>query len=255
MIAKRIIPVLLHDSDGLVKTKRFKDPVYVGDPLNAVRIFNTKEVDELLLVDIGCSRDGVSPDFDLVSRVVSECFMPLGYGGGISNFEEARTILSLGVEKVILQSAIFEKAPIIEQISQYSGCQSVSIAIDVIQNRFAEYKVFHAAKRKILDIDLISLLLDLQARGAGEIFLTAVDREGTFSGYDLGLISLVKNLVDIPLVINGGASNIGDMELANKAGADAMAAGSMFIFYKNRDGVLLNYPTSANHINKAGDQI
>ena len=244
MFKKRIIPILLTDNAGLVKTKQFKDPIYVGDPLNAVRIFNTKLVDELIILDIAKSRDEQKPDFDFISRIVSECFMPLGYGGGIHNFDDAIEIFALGVEKIVLQSAVFEDSSIIEQISRHAGSQSVSVAIDVIRDSRGSYCVYHAAKKKTMKVGLLEFLIEVQAKGAGEVLITSIDREGTFSGYDLDLISYVRESVEVPLIINGGAANIEDLDEANLAGADAMAAGSMFIFYKNRDGVLLNYPIS-----------
>jgi cyclase len=253
MFQKRIIPILLMDNDGLVKTKQFKDPIYVGDPLNAVRIFNTKLVDELIILDIGKSRHEKRPDFDFISRIVSECFMPLGYGGGIQSFNDAIEIFALGVEKIVLQSAVFSDSSIIQEISRHAGRQSVSIAIDVIRDTRGSYYVYHAAKRKIMKVDLLEFLIEVQAKGAGEILITSIDREGTFSGYDLNLISYVRDVIDVPLIINGGASKMDDFEKANLTGADAMAAGSMFVFYKNRDGVLLNYPISGDYHGMVGE--
>lgn len=244
MFKKRIIPILLMDNDGLVKTKQFKDPIYIGDPLNAVRIFNTKLVDELIILNIANSRDEKRPDFDFISRIVSECFMPLGYGGGIHSFNDAMEIFALGVEKIVLQSAVFEDPSIIEQISRHAGSQSVSIAIDVIRDSRGSYCVYHAAKGKTMKVNLLELLIEVQAKGAGEVLITSIEREGTFSGYDLDLISYVRDSIEVPLIVNGGAANMDDLNKANLAGADAMAAGSMFVFYKNRDGVLLNYPVS-----------
>lgn len=252
MISKRVIPFLLHDKNGLVKTKQFRDPVYIGDPLNAIRIFNAKHVDELVLLDIGRSRDRKMPDFDFVSRVVSECFMPLGYGGGIRNVSDAKNIFSLGVEKVILQTSVLQDTSIIREISQLAGSQSVSISIDVIGDNPSTYKVFHSARQKVLHMNLIDLLKMVQSEGAGEVILTSIQREGTFGGYDLDLISYVREIIDIPLVINGGAGSIEDFNRASLAGVDATAAGSMFVFYKNRDGVLLNYSHSTNSIIEVG---
>jgi cyclase len=242
MLQVRVIPILLNDRDGLVKTLKFKDSIYVGDPLNAVRIFNNKFVDELILLDIGRSRDRIGPDFDLVNRVVSECFMPLGYGGGIRSLTDAKSLFAMGVEKVVLQTAALENSNIITEISEFGGSQSVSVSIDVILDKDSNYRIYHAAQKRILDLDIPKFISEIQNLGAGEVILTSVDREGTFSGYDLSLVSYFSNFMHVPLVVNGGASSIKDFALAIGSGADAVAAGSMFIFYRNRSGVLLNYP-------------
>jgi cyclase len=243
MLRNRVIPILLHDKGGLVKTCKFKDPVYIGDPLNAIRIFNNKHVDELILLDIGRTRDGVSPDFELVRRVVSECFMPLGYGGGIRTLNDAQKLFSFGVEKVILQTITFDNMKVLEDIASFSGNQSVSISVDVKRDRNGAPKIYNSALGRVLDLDISEYLRSLENGGAGEIVLTSVDREGTFSGFDLELISLFKASLNIPLVVNGGAGSIEDFQTAIDFGAEAVAAGSFFVFYSSRRGVLLNYPS------------
>lgn len=244
MLRNRVIPILLNDKGGLVKTCKFKNPVYIGDPLNAIRIFNNKNVDELILLDIGRTRDGVSPDFELVRRVVSECFMPLGYGGGIRTLADAQKLFAFGVEKVILQTITFQNMKVLEEIANFSGNQSVSISVDVKRNRHGTPKIFNSSLGKVLDLNISKYLKDLENAGAGEIVLTAVDSEGTFGGFDLGLLSLFKDTLHVPLVVNGGAGSIEDFQTAIDFGADAVAAGSLFVFYSPRRGVLISYPAS-----------
>ena len=242
MLRHRVIPVLLHNTDGLVKTRNFKDPVYIGDPINAVRIFNLKEVDELIFLDISCTKLGREPNFDLIERITSECFMPLGYGGGIKNIEQAKKLFAIGIEKLIIQAAAIEKPSLISQIANFSGSQSLSISVDVFRDKFGNYKIYQASKRRTSDLNLRSYLKSLENFGAGEIFLTSVNAEGTMAGFDLQLIEEVQSVVRVPLVAHGGARTVEDFAKAISAGANAVAAGSMFVFYQSRKGVLINYP-------------
>jgi cyclase len=244
MLKNRVIPILLHSENGLVKTTQFKDPVYVGDPLNTVRIFNSKSVDELIFLDIERTRLDMKPNFKLASRIATECFMPLGFGGGIKNFSDARTLLSIGIEKLVLQSAAIYNPQLISQIANFSGRQSVSVAIDVLRIGRSDYKVFDATNRKVITKSLIEVVQNVQEMGAGEIILTSVKNEGCMKGYDIDLIRTIRPLVKVPIVANGGAGCIQDFVDAIKVGADAVAAGSLFVFYSSRKGVLINYPDS-----------
>ena len=238
----RIIPILLNDKDGLVKTRAFSNPVYIGDPINTVRIFNEKFADELLILDIGRSRNNLGPDFDLVRKITAECFMPLGYGGGIRNLEDAKELFALGIEKVILQTAAISDQGVVSKIANFTGSQSISVSIDVKNDENNVPRVYHAATRKYLDISLGNFMKIVEDNGAGEILLTSVNREGSMSGFDLKLIESVRGMTSIPLVVNGGAGSVKDLVQAINAGADAVAAGSMFVFYGSRRGVLINYP-------------
>ena len=175
----RIIPILLNDKNGLVKTRTFRNPVYIGDPINTVRIFNEKFVDELVILDIGRSRNNVGPDFDLVRKITAECFMPLGYGGGIRSLEDAKELFSLGIEKVILQTAVISDQRVVSKIANFTGSQSISVSIDVKNDESNVPRVYHAATRKYLDISLGNFMKIVEDNGAGEILLTSVNREGS----------------------------------------------------------------------------
>lgn len=242
MLRNRVIPILLHSVDGLIKTTRFKDPIYIGDPLNAVRIFNHKFVDEIVLLDIDRSRMGLEPNFNLALRIASECFMPLGFGGGIRNISDARVLLSCGVEKLILQTSALSGHDLVSQIAEFSGSQSVSVSIDAFRDQTGEYSVYHSATKRTLKTPLRGLIKQLELQGAGELIITSVNHEGSMQGYDLNLIKLVREMTNVPVVAHGGAGCIKDFQKAISAGADAVAAGSLFVFYSPRKGVLINYP-------------
>jgi len=250
----RIIPILLIDKGGLVKTRKFRDPVYIGDPINTVRIFNEKFADELIILDIGRSRNNLGPDFELVRRITSECFMPVGYGGGIRNLEDAKNLFSLGIEKVVLQTAAIDSQKVILEISNFTGVQSVSVSIDVKRDRFNVPRIYHAATKRFLDASLQSFMKKIEESGAGEILLTSVDLEGSMLGFDLELIESIRGMTSIPLVVNGGAGSIQDLAQAITAGADGVAAGSMFVFYGSRRGVLINYPTYPEFEMRLGEE-
>jgi cyclase len=242
MLRHRIIPVLLNTAEGLVKTEKFKDPIYIGDPLNALRIFNQKFVDEILIIDIERSKLNLGPDLKSIERYVSECFMPLGYGGGIRNLTDAKNLLKLGVEKVIIQSAALNNPNLIAEIAEYSGSQSVAVAIDVERDKKGQLNVFRSSNNSHIDVPLHAFVNDLQKKGVGEIILTSVNCEGTMSGYDLDLIRQVSRLTNVPLVAHGGAGKLQHFADAIQSGADAVAAGSLFVFYGKKRGVLINYP-------------
>ena len=243
MLSHRVIPCLLVSQGGLVKTRQFKQPIYVGDPINAVRIFNDKEVDELMVLDIDASKEGRGPNFELVEELAGECFMPLCYGGGIRTADEARQLFSLGVEKVSLQSAVLRDPSIVREIADRSGEQSVVVSIDVKRARDGRLQAHSAAGISLPATDWRELMKQALEMGAGEIVLNSVDRDGTLSGYDLELIAEASPLSKAPIIALGGAGSPDDFRAAVDAGASAVAAGAYFVFYGPHRAVLITYPT------------
>lgn len=244
MLKTRIIPCLLLQNQGLVKTVKFKNPKYVGDPLNAVKIFNEKEVDELIFLDITASKENRKPNFDLISNIASECFMPLCYGGGVKTIEDIKIIFSLGVEKVSINSYAIENPNFIKEASDLFGSQSMVVSIDVKRNLLDEYRVYDANKQKIIKPEPVEFSKKMEGMGAGEILLNSVDRDGTMQGYDIRLIKKVCEAVSIPVIACGGAGSINDfLEAVKIGGAAAVAAGSIFVFQGKYKAVLINYPT------------
>ncbi len=233
--------MLLLRGSGIVKTIKFKDPVYLGDCLNAVKIFNEKEVDELIILDYRASLEGREPDLDRINEIASECFMPLVYGGGISTFEHAKNIFNQGVEKVIINSNS-GNYNLISQIASVYGNQSVVISIDAKKNLMGKYGVYVRSGNDRLKINIKDHIHNLLNAGAGEIFLQSIDHDGTMKGYDIELLNEVKSLINVPLILAGGAGNISDFDLAFESGANAAAAGSMFVFKGKHKAVLINYP-------------
>lgn len=239
-----MIPSLLVRDGGLVKTTGFRDPRYVGDPINAVRIFNEKEVDELLLLDISASAARRPPDLELVADVAGECFMPLCYGGGIRSFEDAERVFALGVEKVCLQSAAIQDLSIVSRIADRYGRQAVVVSLDV--ERMAERTVLRwAAGRKAVPTPWLEFAARAAEAGAGELIVNAVHRDGTLSGFDLPLIREARGAVTVPLVAAGGAGSLADIRAAVDAGASAVAVGAYFVFYGPHRAVLITYPAYA----------
>jgi cyclase len=242
MIATRIIPCLLLRGNGLVKTIKFKDPTYIGDPINAVRIFSEKEVDEIVILDIDASRKNLEPNYELIAEIAGECFMPMAYGGGVRTLEQVRRLVRCGVEKIVINSAATESTKLITEAAQVFGSQAIVAAVDVKRTIFNSFRV--AAKSATIDtkLKLEAHLANLVAAGAGEIFINSVDRDGTMAGFDLDLIQLVSKNVKVPVVACGGAGNIEHLREARIAGATAVSAGSMFIFHGKHKAVLISYP-------------
>ncbi len=239
----RVIPGLLLHQKGLVKSVRFKDYKYVGDPINAVRIFNDKEVDELAIIDIDASREKRSPDISRIVSIVSEAFMPVAYGGGISQIGEAEKILSNGAEKVILNKAAVEKPALIGEIARRFGSQSVMISIDYKKSLFGSVTVFTDNGKTNTRLNPVSFAKQMEETGAGEILLNSIDRDGTFEGYDLVMIKRVSESVNIPVIAMGGAGSLADFRLAAEHGASAVCAGSLFVFQRPHRAVLISYPS------------
>ncbi len=242
----RVIPCLLLQNTGLVKTVKFKNPVYLGDPRNVVKIFNDKEVDELMLLDITATLEGRKPRFDLIGEIVSECFAPLGYGGGIRAVDDIKRIVGIGIEKVVLNTAALETPRLVEESARVVGSSSTVVSLDVRKYNFGNrYEVFIRSGTQKTGRDPVRVAREMENAGAGEILLNSVDRDGTMSGYDLTLIRSVAEAVHIPIVACGGAANIGDLRQAVKLGkASAAAAGSMFVFHGKLKAVLISFPSA-----------
>jgi cyclase len=243
MLRYRAIPCLLLKGQGLVKTVKFQDPKYVGDPINAIKIFNDKEVDELTLLDITASSEGRGPSFKVIEEVASECFMPLAYGGGIRSIQDIRAIVALGVEKVVLNTAAIHSPELIAEAAAEIGTQSVVVSIDVSKKFFGGYEVMGNRGRVKTGRDPLSFAQFLAKLGAGEILLNAIHRDGTQIGYDTDLIKLVSGGVSVPVIAVGGAGNLQDLAEAVQSGAAAAAAGSLFVFHGRHRAVLISYPS------------
>ena len=238
----RVIPILLIKNGGLVKSVKFKNYKYVGDPLNAVKIFNEKEVDEIVLLDISATAEKRPPDTFKISQIASELFMPLAYGGGITSLTEITNLISAGVEKVVLNSIAFSNPLLVCEAAKCIGSQSVVVSIDVKKNWLGKYRVFIQNGAKNTGIDPVTYACEMASAGAGEIFLNSIDRDGSFEGYDTTLIEEVSKAVNIPVVAIGGAGSIEDFATAISKGASAVAAGSIFVFQRPHKAVLISYP-------------
>ena len=243
MLKHRVIPCLLLIGARLVKTLKFQNPKYVGDPINAIRIFNDKEVDELILLDIMASKMDSAPNYDMIKDIAGECFMPLTYGGGITSVEQAAKIFALGVEKIALQTAILDDTSLISRIADRFGSQSVLVSIDVKRNWFNQPLLYSAAYSKKLRFPWLERLQALVTAGAGEVLLNAVDRDGTLDGPDLDLIGQASDAVQVPLIAMGGVSSLMDIRAVVHAGASAVAAGAFFVFHGPHRAVLITYPS------------
>ena len=247
MLRPRIIPCLLVSNKGLVKTVKFKNPKYVGDPINAVRIFNEKETDELMILDIDATKLNKEPDYRSIEFWASECRMPLCYGGGIKTVEQAQRIFSLGVEKVALSSEAINNTKIISKIAERVGSQSVVVVLDAKKKTFGGYELFTKNGSKNAGIDPIDFAKKCVEEGAGEIVINSIDRDGTMKGYDLDLIRKVRNVIDTPMTVLGGAANLNDLgTLINEFGIIGASAGSLFVFKGKYKAVLINYPGKAD---------
>lgn len=243
MLRSRLIPVLLLKGEGLVKTTQFKDPKYVGDPINAVRIFNEKEVDELVFLDVTASREGRQPNYEMVARIASECFMPLGYGGGIRTMEQAQRLLAIGVEKVILNGVALDDLKLVTEIADRFGSQAVVGAIDFKKTLFG-FKVFDHRKAATVGMEPADYARRLAEAGAGEILVNSVDRDGTRGGYMIETVRAVADAVEVPVIASGGADGLADIRAAVVDGhASGAAAGAMFVYHGKHRAVLITYPS------------
>ena len=244
MTRARVVPCLLLQGAGLVKTRRFKDPVYVGDPINAVRIFSEKEADELVILDINASLEGREPNYELIAEIAGECFMPVAYGGGIRDLAQARRLIRCGVEKVVINTAAFESTDVITRIADVFGNQAVVGAIDARKTLLGGHRVFTKAGLVDTKLKPEDHAEALARAGAGEIFLNSIDCDGQMQGFDLPLIQKVSRRVKVPVIACGGAGSIEHLRQALAEGeASAVAAGSLFVFHGKHRAVLINYPT------------
>jgi cyclase len=242
MLKVRAMPCLLLAHSKLVKTVKFRNPAYVGDPINAVRIYNGKEVDELIFLDIMASRENSSPQLKTIFEIATECFMPFTYGGGVRSVDDIAGILKIGVEKVAINTCAVEDPAFIRRAADQFGSQAVVVSIDARKKSRGYEAVTHGGTRAT-GIDPVSHARKMEEMGAGELLLTSVDRDGTFEGYDLDLIEMVSNAISVPVVACGGAGSVEDMAKAVAAGASAVAAGSLVVYQGKNRGVLINFPS------------
>lgn len=239
----RVIPVLLVSDGYLVKPVRFRGDTYIGDPINAVRIFNEKQVDELVICDIDATVKGAGVNYRLIEEIASEAFMPVGYGGGVTDVDAARRITGIGIEKVILGTAAFEQSDVVTAVTEELGASSTVVCIDAKKRLTGGWETYTARASRKTGLSPAAAAERAQHLGAGEVIISSIDREGTFSGYDTKLIQSVADAVRIPVIALGGARDVSDFRQALDAGASAAAAGSTFVMTGKHHAVLINYPT------------
>ncbi len=244
MLRPRIIPVLLLHENGLVKTVNFKSPKYVGDPINAVRIFNEKEVDELAFFDIDATVNNKEPDYILIEKLANQSRMPLCYGGGVKTVEQAQKIFGLGIEKIALSAAAINNPELVTEIAQRVGSQSVIVVLDVKKKFLGGYEVYTHNGKKATGLNPFQFAKELEDRGVGEIIINAIDQDGVMKGYDMQLIDKIAEMISIPLTVVGGAGSLIDFEkVIEKHGVIGVAAGSLFVFKGPYKAVLITYPS------------
>lgn len=245
MALKRIIPCLLLRDNGLVKTIKFKNSTYIGDPINAVKIFNEKEVDELVFLDIDATIEKKEPPYELIQDIATECFMPFCYGGGVKTVDQIRRLLASGAEKVSINSEAFYNPDFIKEAAQIFGSSTIVVSVDYKKNLFGKTFVYVNGGRKSTKIDPVSYAKKMEELGAGELMINAIDRDGVMNGYDVEMIRKITDAVSIPVIICGGAGHLNDFKKAFQEGnASAAAAGSLFVFQGKKRGVLISYPAS-----------
>ncbi|PPR78877.1 MAG: Imidazole glycerol phosphate synthase subunit HisF [Alphaproteobacteria bacterium MarineAlpha2_Bin1] len=246
MLLPRIIPCLLLHNESLIKSKKFKNFSYVGDPINTVRIFNRLEVDELIFLDILASKNKYEPPYHLIKNIADECFMPFTYGGGVSSLEVANKIFDCGVEKIAMNSSVINNPKLITEIANKFGSQSVVVSIDIKYDFFGKKRIFNHSIRKYTSLEPLNWGKSVEELGAGEILLTCVNNEGVWNGLDIKLIKYFTSSLNIPIVAHGGALSLENISRAIKdGGASGVAVGSMFVYQKKGMGVLINYPSEA----------
>ncbi len=240
----RVIPILLLQNSGLYKTVRFKDPKYVGDPLNALKIFNEKQCDEIILLDINSSKQNKEINYNLIQEIATECFMPLSYGGGINSLNQIEKVLKLGVEKVIINSAFIHSSDFLKEAVREFATSTLVASVDVKKNIWGKYILHSHADKKIIFSDPIDYIKKLEENGVGEIMINNIDRDGTMLGYDMELIKKISSSIKIPLIAAGGCKDLNDIKnLYNNTNVSATAAGSFFVFHGKHRAVLISYPS------------
>lgn len=244
MLRPRIIPCLLVHEGGLVKTVGFKEPKYVGDPINAVKIFNEKEADELIVLDVDATVKGAEPDYKLIAHLAAECRMPLCYGGGVRTAEQAKRIIGLGVEKVSISAAAVADPDLISRIAEEIGSQSVAVVLDARKRMLAkEHEVWTHNGTRNTKRSVVEVARDAESRGAGEIVINSIDNDGMMKGYDIALARRLRQILHIPMTVLGGAGSLDDItRLVGACGVVGAAAGSLFVFKGPYRAVLINYP-------------
>ena len=255
MLESRVIPSLLLQGGLVVKTKGFRRPTYIGDPVNAVRIFNQKEVDELVLLDMDPCRGAGRPNLALVEEIATEAFMPVAYGGGVNDVATARALINMGIEKIILNSALARSTHLLGELTAELGSQAVVASIDYRTNRLRHRRsVVIQGGRTNTGVDPIQHARACAAAGAGEILLTCADRDGMMAGLDLATITEVSTAVEVPLIASGGVGRLADVREGLIAGASAIAASSLFVFHGHHKAVLITYPSRADLKGLVGDR-
>lgn len=240
----RVIPVLLLKNRGLYKTVRFKNEVYVGDPMNAVKIFNDKLCDELIFLDISASKQRKQIDYKFIEEIASECFMPFSYGGGINDLRQVETLLKLGIEKVVINSAIFDKPAFVSEAAKKFGSSTIVASVDVKKDLFNQYQVYSHSGRNIKGLQFISFLKHIEELGLGEVMVNSVDNDGLMTGYDQRLAGIASDQLSIPVAFCGGARDINDIKtLLRTTTISAAAVGSLFVFHGPHKAVLISYPS------------
>ena len=243
MLVTRLIPVLLLHNESLVKTTNFKNFKYIGDPCNTVRIFNELEVDELIILDILASKNNYSPNLNLLKMMAEESFMPLSYGGGISSISDAKKVFELGFEKIVINSSVIKNPKLIKDLCTYFGSQSIVVSIDIKKNLFGRKYIYNHSNSSFLKVNILDWIKNIVNYGAGEIFLTSVDHEGTWKGFDKELIKEVVTSISIPVVAHGGAGSIEDIiNLNNETDVSGIGLGNLVLYQKKNNGVLVNFP-------------
>lgn len=242
MLRNRIIPVLLLQNKGLVKTKRFGSPVYLGDPINVINIFNEKEVDELIFLDIDATKNNLDIDFELIRDVSQECFMPFAYGGGVRTIKQLEKLFSIGVEKVIINSALEDRLFITKAVEKY-GSQSIVAGIDIKRGKESQFGIYSYIKKKIVSYDIETYLTYIKYLNIGEIFINDVDNDGVMMGLDINLVKYIHKKISVPMIVCGGAGELKHLsKVISETEVSAIGAGSMFVFYGKHNAVLITYP-------------
>lgn len=244
MLRPRIIPCLLVQGKGLVKTINFTDPKYVGDPINAVKIFNEKEVDEIIVLDITSTVQNREPNYLMIKNLATECRMPLCYGGGVKTVEQANRIINLGVEKVAISSAAIENPALVSDIADQVGNQSVVVVLDVRKKKNGNYEIWTHNGKKATGRSPVEFSEQLENYGVGEIVINSIDNDGKMKGYDLDLAEKIRDVITVPLTILGGAGSLDDIKrLVDRFGIIGASAGSLFVFKGVYRAVLISYPS------------
>jgi cyclase len=244
MFLPRVLPCLLLRNLGLVKTVKFGKSRYIGDPMNAVRIFNAKEADELIFLDIDATKEHRMISLPFVEKIADEAFMPFAIGGGIKSIKEIREVFAVGAEKVVINSSAVLNPTLVQEAADTFGSQSIVVSIDAKRKFFGKYEACICGGTKGSGMDPVTLAKLMEDKGAGEIMINSIDRDGTMEGFDMHLLSAIADAVRVPVIASGGAGSIQDLALGVvQGGVSAVAAGSLFVYHGKRRAVLINYPT------------